>query len=258
MLNLNGFDQLKLAMGDYPQYSPDLKFGTALVASTLTTIWSGASTLRTGLYTYPNTAGEIMYVSSDDAGDLNGAAGLWSVSIHGLDENNNPASETVLLGGTAQVPTVNKYRRVHRMQGVIGNTPSGALGNIYLADSGVTSGVPTGNIYALMDFGFEGNQTQMAIRTVPTGYRMAIFSFYFGTLEDKKTTLYSAVRDGFLLNAVWHSGFNQNYKGSTGELNFPYSSSYPEGTDLEIRGITETGTEDVTASFAYLLWKQRA
>ena len=251
-------DKLKLAFGDYPDFIPDLKFGTADVGVNITTIWSGASTLRPGLYTYPDTDGEIMYLSSDDVDDVNGGAGLWSVSIHGLDENNDPQSESVLLNGQTQVPTVGKYRRVHRVSGIHGNTSAGAQGDIYLGATGATLGVPTGNIYAHMDHGFEGNQTQMAIRTVPRGYRMAIFSFYLGTHQDKKTTIYGAARNGLEANSVWHSAFNQNFQGFSGDMNFPFVSSHDEGTDIEVRAMTDVGTEDVTASFVYLFGKKKS
>ena len=250
-------DALKLAFGDYPDYKPDLKFGIALVGTALTTIWSGASVLRPGLYTYPDTDGEIMYLSSDDVDDVNGGAGLWSVSVNGLDENNDPQSEIVLLNGQTQVPTVGKYRRVHRVSGIHGESSSGAKGDVYLGATGATLGVPTGNIYAHMASGFDGNQTQMAIRTVPRGYRMAIFSYYLGTYQDKKTTIYGVARNGLDPDSVWHSSFNQNFQGFSGDMNFPFVSSHDEGTDVEVRGLTDTGTEDVTASFVYIFSKKR-
>lgn len=254
---IQNYDPIKVARGDYPDVLPDYKFGASEVGASLTTIWSG-SEVQAGLYVYPDTAGETIYVSSTSVNDADGDAGLWSLSIKGLDENNDVAEETIILDGQNQVPSVKKYRRVWRMKGIHGSAPNGALGSLYAGTSGAVGGVPSGTVYMYVGFGEQLNQTQMALVSVPKGYRMTLFDYDLGAYEDKKTTVYLAQRNGLDPNAVWTVGSNLNLRNVNVNVLKKYMSSLPAGTDIEMRAITETGTEEVTAGFTYLFIKSRS
>jgi len=252
MQNINVYDPLKASVGDYGSIITGQKFGQALVGTTPETVWSPG-----GLYVYPNVAGEIMYLSSDDANDADQDTGLWTVLVTGLDEDWNFYSETVILDGLTQVPTKKKFARVWRMQGLTGGTINGQEGSIYLGTSPAVAGVPP-VVYAEMTLAtIKPNQTQMSMLSVPRGYKLTVSDFSIGVYEDKKTSFYVVSRDPFLANSVWAYKSNFNVKSVSQERKLTFPASFDELTDMEVRAVTETGTENATASFSYAYVKTR-
>lgn len=104
----------------------------------------------------------VVSTHADDDGAPEGA-GAFTVLIEGLDENYELASETVILNGTTDVSTVNKYWFVFRMKVVTGSTYAGAVGTITCTstDSGTA---------VLATIAIGANQTQSANYQIPAGY----------------------------------------------------------------------------------------
>ena len=102
MQDLNVYDPIKVAVGDYPDKIPGSKFGAALATINLQTLWSGVEN-QAGLYVYPALA-STLYISSDDADDdADAGDGARTVLVSGLDANWRSQSKLVELNGLAQV-----------------------------------------------------------------------------------------------------------------------------------------------------------
>ena len=103
------------------------------------TIWS-----QGGLWVAP-TAARIHNLTSTSTEDDTGGDGAITISVQGLDENWDAQSETVTLNGTANVPTVNSYRRIFRMQNVtcgVTKVNEGIITATAVTDGTVTAAIP--------------------------------------------------------------------------------------------------------------------
>lgn len=242
MQNTNVYDKVKIAKGDYADVKSGLKFGAATIGTAISTIWSGG----TALYVYPDIAGEFMEVVGASTSDTDGGAGLWDVLISGLDENWNLQLETLKLKGQVPVPTTKKFARVWRMVGLHGGTVNGQVGDVDLTNL-------AGNIiYAQLTAAtVTPNQTQMAVLSVPRGHRLVISDIAIGVLEAKKTTLYMAVRLPLEPNSVWQYKANNNVNDYSLSRTYEFYVGAPELADVEMRGLTASGTEQVTVGFSY-------
>lgn len=213
------------------------KFGyNGAISTAEETVWSSG-----GVYAYPSSAA-AMSVSSDDDTDTS------VVTIEGLDENYNLASETVTLTGQTAVTTSTSFIRIYRAS-VDSDEPSG---NIYIGTGTVTSGVPA-NKFAHIPVG--ENQTLMAVWTVPAGYTAYIMSFTVST-GTTATNKYTESR----LKVRPFGGVFQTKEVLT--LNNQYIESYmhfpivaTEKSDIEIRAKTSSGTDAVSGTFALVYVK---
>lgn len=111
-----------------------------------------------GIYTFPSDAGETMYISSSNTGDL------INFTVQGLDENFYSKNVNIQISGQTPV-TLGTFSRVFRS---FNNDSVDMKGNVYIYTTGtVTNGVPqtASKVKAMVQSGLQ--QTEMAIYTVP-------------------------------------------------------------------------------------------
>lgn len=214
-----------------------LKFGyNSAVSTDDETIWDGG-----GIYSYPSSA-STMSVSSDDDTDTS------VVTISGLDDNYDRATETVTITGQTAVTTSTSFVRVNRVT-VDSGEPSGA---IYIGTGTVTSGVPA-NIFAKVQTG--ENQTLMAVWTVPAGFTayLQVLTVSCGTsVSNKYTEARLKVRP---FGGVFQTKAHLTLQNAHVQQNFDYPVVITEKSDIEVRALTSSGTDSVSATFSLVYVK---
>ena len=210
------------------------KFGyNSAVGTSEETVWDGG-----GLYTYPNSA-TVMKVSSSDDSDTS------TVTISGLDENYDEASEEVILTGQTAVTTTKTFIRVFRAV-VTANEPSG---DIYIGDGSVSSGVPS-SVYAKINQG--ENQTLMALWTVPQG-RMAYLygcTVSSGTSQSNKfATVRLKMRP---INQVFQTKEIVTVHNGFIDFDFGVPLKVEPKTDIEFRALTSSGEDAISCTFTVI------
>lgn len=143
------------------------KFGRNPVVTGDTTedVWDGG-----GLWV-PPTEARVHNLVSSSANDAAAGTGARTIKIYGLDANYDRQEETITLNGVTPVATTNSYTRIFRMVCQTWGSGQANAGNITataVTDATVTAQVSTGN-----------NQTLMAIYTVPNGYSLILYTYWF-------------------------------------------------------------------------------
>ena len=143
------------------------KFGhNEAVTDSFSDLWDGG-----GDYPFPTTANPVRIAAGGNAADTAAGLGARSILIQGLDENWNPASEELATNGAlASADTVTSFIRVFR---------------VYVKDSGAYGAANTGTIsietnpggVELARIPASHGQTQMAIYTIPAGYKGFLNSY---------------------------------------------------------------------------------
>lgn len=246
-LELSAFAALRgylISAGKIKEYDEVFKFGfNPAVGTTEETIWDHG-----GQYVYPASA-SAMTVSSSDANDTSAGTGAQTVQIYGLDPGYLEATETVILNGLTAVTTANIYIRMNRM--VVRTAGSGGenAGVLYVGTGTVTSGVPA-NIYSTV--AAAENQTLQTFWTVPancTAYLINVFASSFGNANSVATIRLKARPLGEVFQT------KDKFVLTRGVIPLPHFFPIPfaEKTDLEMTGIADTGTLDVSASMEFLI-----
>ena len=217
--------ELQVARGQITNHAEQNIFGygtTPATAGTFRTVWENMLTTE---YVFPSSAVTMQLVSAA-AGDT------ATITIVGLDASYNLLTESLVLNGTTNVPTVNQYFRINNMFVSVGSAtnPSGV---ITLTNSGVT--------YAQINTGvFNGTtsslgRSQMAVYTVPAGYtfygyRYGAYSSFNG--NSANYTTYRAITNlsSGVQQLVVQTPFNTNY-----EVQRHYPFAYAEKTDLRFQ-----------------------
>lgn len=241
--------QLQVSKGQVAGASPEYKFGfNPDVNGTEESIWSHGGD-------YPWAAAAFTaFISSSSTADTSAGTGARTVTIEGLDENYAAQSVTVNMNGQTQVQIgdASGWLRVNRVFVATSGSGGTAAGDIYVAVSGVSSGVPTGVVYAKVVAG--DNQTQQAIYTVPAG-----FSFYTDdvtftaaiSLANKNVTANFATRE-FGSN-TFRTRLIQTLQSNLLRVPFDFPLAIPEKTDVECRASTDTTNVEIGASFQGVL-----
>ena len=225
------------------------KFGhNADVNSVEETVWDGG-----GIYAYPASSAQ-WYVSSSNAADTAAGTGAREIRIFGLDANYNEISEDITLTGQTQKITVNSYLRVYRAFVIEAGTGGTAAGDIYVAASGATSGVPDNAVYAKISQG--SNQTLMTVYTVPAGHTLY--------LDDLNMNAGISLANNYLVARLIIRDFGSNVfrdqvkavlqSGSyIDKFEYPYRIN--EKTDIEVRARATSSNNPVSASWQGVLIK---
>jgi len=241
--------QLQVSKGQVAGASPEYKFGfNPDVNGAEESIWSHGGD-------YPWAAAAFTaFISSSSTADTSAGTGAQTVTIEGLDENYAAQSVTVNMNGQTQVQIgdASGWLRVNRVFVATSGSGGTAAGDIYVAVSGVSSGVPTGATYAKVVAG--DNQTQQAIYTVPAG-----FSFYTDdvtftaaiSLANKNVTAKFVTRE-FGSN-TFRTRLIQTLQSNLLRVPFDYPLAIPEKTDVECRATTDTTNVEIGASFQGVL-----
>lgn len=227
----------------YPLY----KFGfNSDINGTEETIWT-----QGGNYVWPTSAAQ-RYVSSSSADDTAAGTGVRSIRIFGLDANYNEITEDITLTGQTQKITANSYLRIYRAYAITAGSGGTAAGIVYIADSGVSAGVPTGNVYANLG---ADNQTQLGIYTVPAGYTLYLDDVNFScamSLANNTMTVKFNVRE---FGAVFRTVIVHILQSNSLIDKFEYPLQIPEKTDIETRALSTSSNNPVAVSFQGVLIK---
>lgn len=216
------------------------KFGyNATVGTSEEPIWAESGVA----YTYPSTA-QTMTLSCANANDTSAGTGVRSVYIEGLDANYAVVSETKATNGQTAVTLTNQYLRVYRCYAVTAGSGGKNAGIIYIGYGNVTTGKPA-TVQASIAAG--ANQTLQALYTVPAGKTGYITDIGIRSNGKGEVRLYTRQQNGLFRiqrNIVITDSVDRT---------FSIALKYPEKTDIEFRGLADSGTNKMSADFVMVL-----
>jgi hypothetical protein len=243
--------ELQVSKGQIAGATPLYKFGfNPDIDGTEETIWATG-----GNYPYLTSASTV-YISSSSTADSNGGTGANTVTVEGVDGSYNAKSVTVNMNGQTQVQVgdASSWLRVNRIFVSTSGSGGTAAGTIYVANSGVSSGVPTGVTYASVTQG--ANQSQIAAYTVPAGYTLYLDDVSFTAalgIQSKNVTVKFVLRN-FGTN-TFRTGIIETVQSNSLLVPFNYPFAILEKTDVECRAFSDTTNVAVSASFQGVLIK---
>ena len=124
----------------------------------------------------------IVYADSSDVGD-NGTTpgnGVRSISVFGIDEDDDYNESTILTNGTTKVAGVLKYQRTIAMKTLTAGTTKTAIGNVSITETSETDvylTIPAGQIAS----------AQAGKLYVPTGWKAMILEINAGYVQTADT-----------------------------------------------------------------------
>jgi len=228
---------LEVAQGLISGYSFNHKFGAVPSMSgsgTTGSIWDINDTL------YPWDAlgaGSVVNVERNDPAD----DGI-TVTVQGLDENYDFASEEIVISGADQTGT-QLFTRVNRA------FISGAATNA--ADIDIEAGSAGGTTVARITAGY--GQTMMAVYTIPagkTGY--LLHGSATGSSDTDAEGLMMVRYFGTSSFRIGHA-FELQLRGGQYDYTFTTPIPVPEKTDIDVRAVMRSNNKRITASFDILL-----
>ena len=240
--------ELQVSKGQVVGASSLYKFGyNPDINGTEETIWS-----QGGDVVWP-AAAFTAFISSSSTADTNAGTGAQTVTVEGLDENYVAQSVTVNMNGQTQVQIgdASGWIRINRAFVATAGSGGTAAGTVYIAATGVSSGVPTGTIYASIT---DGNQTQMAVYTVPASHTLYLDDLIF-TAAISQANNYATVK----LNTrdfgsnVFRTKFINVLQSNELIIDFEFPLAIPEKTDIECRAVTSNTNNQIGASFQGVL-----
>jgi hypothetical protein len=240
--------ELQVSKGQVAGASSVYKFGyNPDVNGTEETIWS-----QGGDVVWP-AAAFTAFISSSSTADTSAGTGAQTVTVEGLDENYAFQSVTVNMNGQTQVQIgdASGWIRINRAFVAVAGSGGTAAGTVYIAATGVSSGVPTGTIYASIT---DGNQTQMAVYTVPASHTLYLDDLIFTaaiSVANNYATVKLNTRD-FGSN-VFRTKFINVLQSNELVIEFVFPLAIPEKTDIECRAVTSNTNNQIGASFQGVL-----
>ena len=232
---------LQVSRGDVFGHESLYKFGfNSDVNGTEETIWT-----QGGNYPWP-TAAFTAYIVSDDAADTSAGTGARTVTVQGLDENYIFQSVDVTLNGTTevQIGDANGWLRVFRAFVLTAGSAGTAAGTILIQTTG------GGTIYANLS---NGNQTQMALYTVPAGRSLFLDDLNFTaaiSLANNYAVVSLSVRE---FGGVFRKQFINTIQSNQLITKYEYPLRFPEKTDIECRAFCSNSNNLIGASFQGVL-----
>lgn len=225
---------LQVAMGKIDGMSFNHKFGAvpALSNNSTGTVWDVDATV------YPWDAlgaGSNVNIELNDPADVG-----MSVTVQGLDENYEPAEETILTTGLDTAGT-QTFIRVNR-----------AFCDEQNADNiDVEAGVPGGTTVARISAG--NAQTLMAVYTVPAGKTGYILHSTMSTQWGADGTGNMFVR--YFGQDSFRIGHSFEVSGHGGQYDYTFTTPIPvpEKSDIDMRVATRSNNGRFTAAFDVLL-----
>ncbi len=240
--------ELQVSKGQVTGASSLYKFGyNPDINGTEETVWS-----QGGDVVWP-AAAFTAFISSSSTADTSAGTGAQTVTVEGLDENYAVQSVTVSMNGQTQVQIgdASGWIRINRAFVATAGSGGTAAGTVYIAATGVSSGVPTGTIYASIT---DGNQTQMAVYTVPASHTLYLDDLIF-TAAISQANNYATVK----LNTrdfgsnVFRTKFINVLQSNELVIDFEFPLAIPEKTDIECRAVTSNTNNQIGASFQGVL-----
>lgn len=162
---------IQIADGNIENFSQIDKFGRNpnMAQDTTADIWDHGIVGGTLIYEFPNPAGELMTISSDNNNDGPAGEGAKTARVFGLDANYDfYQSDPIVLNGLTAVSIGEPLVSVYRVKILSAGTNDKSLGNIYVGTGTDGTGIPQTNVYARVAIG--NGQTLMTPFIVPVGY----------------------------------------------------------------------------------------
>lgn len=191
--NMNKDFLLEVKKGNVPGHSIVDKFGSSIIITN-----AGFTVIAHGeVYQVPTTAQSLEFVS-DNAGDALNGAGMFEMTIHGLDANWNLQTERVAAhatDGTVAVAIPGTWIRVFRAHisksGTYASlTAPSHLGNLNIQNAGA------GVLWArIINTGIPHGQTQIGAFTVPEGKVGYLGETNISTESNKPVDVFGFNRD---------------------------------------------------------------
>ena len=232
---------LQVSRGDVFGHEALFKFGfNSDINGTEETIWT-----QGGNYPWP-TAAFTAYIVSDDAADTSAGTGARTVTVQGLDENYVFQSVDVALYGTTevQVGDANGWLRVFRAFVLTAGSAGTAAGTLHVQTTG------GGTVYANLS---NGNQTQMALYTVPAGKTLFLDDINF-TAAISQANNYAVVSfSAREFGGIFRKKYVNTLQSNQLIAKFEYPLRFPEKTDMECRAFCSNNNNLIGASFQGVL-----
>lgn len=213
-----------------------------------------------GLMQYPASAATV-FISSADANDTSAGTGARTLLLEGLDTDYNAVSETITMNGQTQVESSLTYIRLFKITTVTAGSGEKNAGDIYVATTGASSGVPTGTTYLVMESDDVSaiNISQAAVYTVPAGHTL-----YMDLIQIKADNLATANSFNLVSAAYREFGSNKPFvefvehalRATLLDIPFPNYYKFDEKTDIELRSYcTNANENEVGGNFTGILIK---
>lgn len=214
------------------------------VDQTEVTIWPLPILLQ-----HPTVAIQIK-VTSTNANDTAAGTGARTILIEGLDGNYDEISEIVTMNGLTTVLTTQLFLRINRATVVSAGSAKSALGDIYMGDGIVTTGIPALK-YNIIKFDF--NNTVTGHYTIPAGYTGYLMQGLFTVGQAAG----SAEIRGRLMTTD-QNGINRTnsvvaLNNGSADYTFEFPVAIPEKTDIEARAIGVSNNNSASSMFILCL-----
>ena len=211
-----------------------------------------------GLMQYPSSAATV-FISSADANDTAAGTGVRTLLLEGLDGDYKAVSETITMNGQTQVESSNSYIRLFKITSVTVGSGGKNAGDVYVATTGASSGVPTGTTYLVMESDSISaiNTSQAAVYTVPAGHTL-----YVDLVQFKGSARSTVSGFGFATIATRTSGSDKPFvdiiehslRAMLLDIPFPNYLKLEEKSDIELRCFTtNSDAADMGGNFTGIL-----
>jgi len=207
---------------------------TPATAGAFRTVWENMATTD---YVFPSSAISMNLVSTVNTDTA-------TITITGLDASYNLISESLVLNGTTNVPTVNSYFRINNIAVSVGSATN---------PTGVITLSASGTVYAQINTQVVNGTTtsigssQMGVYTVPKGY--TFFGYRYGAYSSfngnsANYTTYRALTNfsSGVQRVIVQTPFNTTYEV---QRHFPFP--YLAGTDLRFQIASSAATAAVVS-----------
>lgn len=231
--NANGWG-IQLSNDEIEGVSYVEKFGyqDSVPNGDICTVWDQPAVL----YTYPTTADQVT-VTSDDPDDNPTGAGARTVEVQGLDENWNPLTEVVDLGGTS----VGTFLRVFRARVVVsGSDVNPNQGNITVTGDSKTLAV----ISKLATNAPGHGQTNMSLYTVPAGKTAYLTQWTVSSGKQNADTVAKLMcRNSTVIgDGAWNVKDITEIQANSFIKDYRVPLKLTEMTDIEVRAFSSSGS----------------
>ena len=214
------------------------KFGyNPEITTTEEVVWDGGNG-----YSYIDTAAAAVVVSSSTADDAAGT-GAQKIKIEGLDENYEPQTVEVTMDGTTNVTTDETFIAFNRMYVTEAGTGEVNAGNITATVGGTTRS----------QISADRGQTLQAVYTVPAGFTAYVTDWMVASGATSSNKYLEARLVCRSNDGVRRTKSVVTLNNTMDKIDFGVATVIPEKNSIEVRAVTSSGTDVVSAAFSVLL-----
>lgn len=243
---------IEVQKGNVPGHSILTKFGYASVSQTLSPITPNLA------YPTPTTATALEFVSAS-ADDATGGIGATKITYIGLDANWDEVTGTISTNGLTPVPLPDNLTRLYRWWVSESGSYASITVNSYVGDLTIReagAGATWSVIYAAAPY---PAQSEIAVTSIPRGYRAYIISKHLFTDSNKSANLYFLQRQNADDVTAPYSGIRRLIEreiGVKGAVSIVFEATKGPiygPADIGFVGNVATGSADISVEFDLLL-----